>query len=149
MRRCLTPIPCPVAAAAPYLVSQAASMTTTSTRRPRRHLVVTPYDSIPVNIDTPPSTNRILSSISDEAGVPTNWRELSPAESKRLLEVLPSHIDRCKENNIKIRRLHTYMDLRRAAGHKARRRLHRMMDEGASDTKLKSWCSSHMFPAEP
>lgn len=155
MRRCLVPMrppPTSMMATCALLSTPTASITTTDTpptpRRPRRHLVVTPYDCAPMNIDPPVHANRLLSSIS-EAGVRNNWRDLSQDESKRLLELLPSYVDQCKENNIKIRRLHTYADLRRAAGHRARRRLHSIMEQGASDEKVKLWCNSHLFPAEP
>ena len=161
MRRCLVPMRPPstmmMMVCAPLFIPTASittstpnpPTTSTSPRRPRRHLVVTPYDSTPMNIEPPVYPHRLISTISEEAGVRNNWKELSQEESKRLLEILPSYVDKCKENNIKIRRLHTYADLRRAAGHRARRRLHSMMEQGAPDEKVKAWCNSHLFPAEP
>lgn len=149
MRRCVIPVMAPPMRACCGGFVPAAAMSTSAPRRPRRHLIVTPYDAAPMNLEPPKSVTRTLSEISSEAGVPNDWRELSPAESRRLLEVLPAYVDQCKEYNIKVRRLHTYADLRRQAGHRARRRMHAMLDRGASEEKMKQWCSSHMFPAEP
>ena len=114
----------------------------------RRHFVVTPYDAIHRHVAPALSTERMFTEISHEAQVRNDWRDLADDEVQRLLRVLPSFADSCKERHIQLRREATYLDLRRAAGHRARVRLHSRLGS-MGDDGLRKWGLAHLYPAEP
>lgn len=115
----------------------------------RKHFVATPYDTIHVNLAPALSKERLFTSISKDAGVSNDWRNLNEAEVQRLLRVLPAYADSCKERHIQLRRMASYYDLRRAAGHRARVRLHGRLGKEMDEEGLQKWGRAHLFPAEP